>query len=454
MAASPDSLSIGKLDAITIIERTCSIFSLLGCLFIIISFSCSKVFHKPINRLVFYASFGNMMSNIGTLMARSYVNDINVFGCQFQAFLIQMFLPADALWTLAMAINVYLTFYFKFDAMRLRRMEIWYFLFCYGIPFAPALTYIFIASKDGVRMYGNATLWCWVSTEWDVFRIATFYGPVWVVISITFFIYLRAGGEIYKKRKQLRNFSSSATQDPEPLTMDDPFSTKTTEVTVTLEDTLETIGLSTLKNGKSEASRAMPAAYSVTITSDRNKRHSQIESSSPPEQSSQANVKIAAPPTRQGGGAAAQKRRANFEINSATWSYAKCAILFFTALLITWIPSSANRVYSLVHPGEISFPLEIMSALVLPLQGFWNALIYIVTSWSGCKMFLSDVFQRSEPSKPNHFVSEFHDRRKGGFRRSARNVHKGGAESESMTELAGDSRPGSNEEPKHGTSIV
>ncbi|KAK8035025.1 G coupled receptor like [Apiospora rasikravindrae] len=453
MANDSDTLSERKLNAITFIERTGSVFSLLGCIFIIISFSCSKVFHKPINRLVFYASFGNMMSNIGTLMARSYVNDINVFGCQFQAFLIQMFLPADALWTLAMAINVYLTFYFKFDAMRLRNMEIWYFLACYGIPFVPALTYIFISSKDGVRVYGNATLWCWISNSWDVFRIATFYGPVWVVISITFFIYLRAGGEIYKKRQLLRNFSSSATQDPEPLTMDDPSSTKTTEVTVTLEDTLETIGLATFGKGKSEVSQAAPAAYSVTITSDRNKRHSQHEPPSSPEQFSQTNVRIAAPHTRQGAGAA-QKRRANFEINSATWSYAKCAILFFTALLVTWIPSSANRVYSLVHPGEISYPLEIMSALVLPLQGFWNALIYIVTSWSGCKMFFSEVFQRSGRSKPNYFASEFHDLRKGAFKRSSRNIHNGGIESESTTELAHDSRPTSNEETKHGTSIL
>ncbi|KAK8058700.1 hypothetical protein PG994_009148 [Apiospora phragmitis] len=452
MANDSDTLSEGKLNAITSIERTGSVLSLLGCIFIIISFSCSKVFHKPINRLVFYASFGNMMSNIGTLMARSYVNDINVFGCQFQGFLIQMFLPADALWTLAMAINVYLTFYFKFDAVRLRSMEIWYFLACYGIPFVPALTYIFVSNKDGIRMYGNATLWCWVSNTWDIFRIATFYGPVWVAISITFFIYLRAGGEIYKKRKLLRNFSSSATQDPEPLTMDDPSSTKTTEVTVTLEDTLETIGLATLGNGKPEASQEPPAAYSVTITSDRNQRHYQPESSSSPEQSSQANVRIVAPPTRQGGGAA-QRQRANFEINSATWSYTKCALLFFTALLVTWIPSSANRVYSLVHPGEISIPLEVMSALVLPLQGFWNALIYIVTTWSGCKMFFSDVFHRSGRSKPDHFISEFHDRRKGAFKRSARNLHSK-AETESTTELANDSRPSSNDELKRGISTL
>lgn len=232
--------------------------------------------------------------------------------------------------------------------------------------------------------------------------------------------------------------------------MDEPISSKTTEVTVTLEDTLETIGLATIRTGKPEASQAMSAAYSVTITSDHNKRQSQTEFSSPPEQSSQANVRIAVPPpTRQGPGVA-QKRRANFEINSATWSYAKCALLFFMALLITWVPSSANRVYSLVHPGQISFPLEIASALVLPLQGFWNALIYIVTSWSGCKIFFSDIFQPSGRSKPNHFVSEFHDRRKGSARRSARNVHKCGADSESMTELAGENRPGSNEDPKDG----
>ncbi|KAK7967403.1 uncharacterized protein PG986_001680 [Apiospora aurea] len=453
MANDSDTHSQGKLNAITIVERTGSVFSLLGCIFIIISFSCSKAFHKPINRLVFYASFGNMMSNIGTLMARSYVNDIDVFGCQFQAFLIQMFIPADALWTLAMAINVYLTFYFKFDAVRLRSIEIWYFLACYGIPLIPALTYVFISSKDDIRLYGNATLWCWISNTWDVFRIATFYGPIWLVISITVFIYLRAGGEIYKKRKLLRNFSSSATQDPEPLTMDDPFSTRTTEVTVTLEDSLETIGLATFGNGKSEISQATPAAYSVTITSDHNKRHSQHEPASSPEQSSQANARTAAPPTRQVAGAA-QKRRANFEINSATWSYAKCALLFFTAMLVTWIPSSANRLYSLVHPGEISYPLEIMSAIVLPLQGFWNALIYMVTSWSGCKMFFSDVFRRSGRSKPNDFASEFHGRRKGAFKRSARNIHMGGAESESMTELAYDSRSTSNEETKHGISIM
>lgn len=41
-----------------------------------------------------------------------------------------------------------------------------------------------------------------------------------------------------------------------------------------------------------------------------------------------------------------------------------------------------NRVYSLVHPNEANFGLEFVSAFVLPLQGFWNSIIYIAVSWS------------------------------------------------------------------------
>lgn len=91
-------------------------------------------------------------------------------------------MQGDAFWALAMAINVYLTFYHQFDGRALRRMEIPYFLFCYGVPFIPGFTFIFIR-QHGERPYGNAILWCWLSKKWEVYRIATFYVPVWYVES-------------------------------------------------------------------------------------------------------------------------------------------------------------------------------------------------------------------------------------------------------------------------------
>lgn len=89
-------LTEGQLQAISIMERTCSVVSILGCLFTIVTFTCFRAFQeKPINRLVFYASFGNLMSCVGTLMSRSFLDHPNSFGCQLQALLIQWYAAFD-----------------------------------------------------------------------------------------------------------------------------------------------------------------------------------------------------------------------------------------------------------------------------------------------------------------------------------------------------------------------
>jgi hypothetical protein len=81
-----------QLINFSVLERVGSVLSLAGCSFIAITFLFSKAFHKPINRLVFYASMGNVFTNIATIMARAAVETKHYNGpfCQFQAFLIQM----------------------------------------------------------------------------------------------------------------------------------------------------------------------------------------------------------------------------------------------------------------------------------------------------------------------------------------------------------------------------
>jgi hypothetical protein len=81
-----------QMHAVEITEKVCSVFSLLGTAFIIITFLSDKSFHKPINRLVFYAAWGNIMSNVATLISTSGIRlGPNGFLCQFQAFLIQWY---------------------------------------------------------------------------------------------------------------------------------------------------------------------------------------------------------------------------------------------------------------------------------------------------------------------------------------------------------------------------
>lgn len=292
-----------------------------------------------------------------------------------------------------------------------------------------------------------------------------------VVIVITFFIYLRAGREIYNKRRQLHNFSQPAPY-PLPLLADPFTSLKTTEVYVTSEVVTVTtsepagvvlgpgefnsgttqgqtapLGLSGSRRASVPSPNNGPAAYSVTIssasaqprrgstgsaedsvdekppqkayrpgspppppppakdgddgldspisrTSSSSRRDSLSASNQPSPHHKSSSTSASTKGASKNGQPAPGplRRRAALEASSAAWSYTKCAILFFTAMLVTWIPSSANRVYSIVHPGEMDIALGFASAFVLPLQGFWNALIYIVTSWSACRELWAQCF--------------------------------------------------------------
>ncbi|KAL7918000.1 hypothetical protein ACQKWADRAFT_265005 [Trichoderma austrokoningii] len=398
-------LSDAQYRAITIIERTCSSISILGCMFTISTFCFSKYFSKSINRLVFFASFGNLITNIATMISRAYIDSPNSAGCQTQAFLIQSFMPADVYWTLAMAVNVYLTFYHKYDARALRRIEPIYLLCCYGLPFIPALIFLFIKDREGIRVYGPSGSWCWISDEWDVLRAAAFYAIVWVCIILTFAIYIRAGRTIYKVRKQVYVFQSS---DLDPISVDEVMTShqSTDAATLTMESMsgLEPPKLSQNISpqsyaGGSSSETATTRPQSVHVATNQSNLSNQSDGS-------QSTYYYASSPPHRGpnsprpggshGNVATRAfrsiRRRNHERDNAAWSYTKCALLFFTAMLVTWIPSSANRLYSLTHDKSTSVPLEFMSVLVLPLQGFWNCLVYITISWTACKNLFHDMW--------------------------------------------------------------
>ena len=65
-------------------------------------------------------------------------------------------MPADSLWTLAMACNVFLTFFRRYSASQLRALEWKYALLCYGIPFIPAIVFVFTQTEARGRIFGSA----------------------------------------------------------------------------------------------------------------------------------------------------------------------------------------------------------------------------------------------------------------------------------------------------------
>jgi len=265
-----------------------------------------------------------------------------------------------------------------------------------------------------------------------------------VVILITTAIYVRAGREIYTKRKSLRNFDAPP-MDPLPL-LSDPFtSVKVTEVHVTSEaavyptssDSIDLVQL-----------QPPPNAYTVTVSTSNTPFEQPIQeisedrfkyaeksldrrnttASRPSNTANSTIVPLSAyMPNSERSRLYPIRRHAAQQADNAAWSYTKVSVLFFIAMMITWIPSSANRLYSVVHPGHMSMALGYAAAFVLPLQGFWNALIYTTTSLQACRVVWDGIIYRKR--------SSVHGTLSGGSEGRENRSNKMYIETDSMTEL-------------------
>jgi len=84
------SLTESQASAVETAEKVSSVLSVVGAAFIISTFLLDTNFRKPINRLVFYAAWGNLFANVATLISRSGIRlGVTSSLCQFQGFLIQ-----------------------------------------------------------------------------------------------------------------------------------------------------------------------------------------------------------------------------------------------------------------------------------------------------------------------------------------------------------------------------
>lgn len=90
-----------QLLGVEVVTRTSSVVSILGSLFIIGTYLYLPYFRRPTTRLIIYATWGNIITNIATLVSVSTIpNDPSKASplCQVQSFLIQWFMLADPFW--------------------------------------------------------------------------------------------------------------------------------------------------------------------------------------------------------------------------------------------------------------------------------------------------------------------------------------------------------------------
>lgn len=173
-----------------------------------------------------------------------------------------------------------------------------------------------------------------MALPWDFLRIAVFYGPVWFVIFLTFAIYLRAGRVIFQKRQELAEAGCTDSSVDVDSTMEPAFHKKT-EIHVTSEITHTGRESDRLDRLIIASASYIPhrylspySPYTVTIeggaASDNN--------DDVPMQTLRSSQHDPY----------AKRRAAATDVNLAAWAYTKYAILFFIALLVTWVSTASS----------------------------------------------------------------------------------------------------------------
>jgi hypothetical protein len=171
-------LTHDQARTLTFVERSASILSVIGIATIILTFCFDKKFRNPIHRIVFINAFYNMFDVTATFISLSGPEAGNSSRlCQFQGFLNQMYVLgshvnktlapnsdpyrfplADVLWTLAMAIDVFLIVFYKYDTEDLHKLEKKYIAVVTTVVFIPAFTFLFIHTKEKGPMLASVTV--------------------------------------------------------------------------------------------------------------------------------------------------------------------------------------------------------------------------------------------------------------------------------------------------------
>ncbi|KAG7141184.1 Cyclic AMP receptor-like protein A like [Verticillium longisporum] len=407
--SGPEKMPLSGTQVTTIIalERTGASLSLIGITLIFVSYYLFKRLRTIPNLFIVFASVANIGASIACLIGYDgiLIGEASAL-CQAQAFMLEMFMQSDPWWSLAMAVNVYLVFFFGASPASFRQYLWVYCVICFGGPFIPAIV-LLLARPNGQMMYGNATLWCWINSDWSELRIYTYYLPIWICILCSILIYFAVGYHVFHQRNQLRNLTFSHIKDANEVSMsednrdsaeknltgrsEDWQVTAVTEVQITTGSPRpdRTIEIPTVPPAALTDSPQIHSAGHAQSWHSSHERvpspvisHTRFEtmiSSNPPP-----------PPPRRSllgyvkGGM--QKFNAKLQgLDPVKLAYLRTSFIFAISILVTWTPSSINRVNDLVNPGQVSFGLNVATAIVLPLQGVWNAVIYFMTSWTTVK---------------------------------------------------------------------
>ncbi|KAJ1561673.1 hypothetical protein HK096_003759 [Nowakowskiella sp. JEL0078] len=137
------------------------------------------------------------------------VNTIKVAAvCTIQGWGITFFLLAAMFWTACLSIQCLLAIQRGTKLDKIERLEKWFHIVSWGIPFILATTLLFIGTP-GNPVYTDATLWCWIGAAYQEYRFYFFYLWLWAIFLFNLGVYGYVGFTLWSTQRRLARFEKA-----------------------------------------------------------------------------------------------------------------------------------------------------------------------------------------------------------------------------------------------------
>ncbi|KAK2612728.1 hypothetical protein QQS21_001179 [Conoideocrella luteorostrata] len=322
-------LEANHIRILITIERIGSGLSMVAVVLTVISYIAFKRLRTTPNLFLVFASIANAGASCAAMMGYDGLRvGVKSAICQAQGFLFQWFIQADPWWSCAMAINVFLVFFNNANPATFQKYTWVYCIVCFGGPMIPAV--VLVSIKDDAK--GP------VIADADSFsRRNEWYGLAVTEVRVT------SGLPCSDSEEAI---ASSATTS-RPLSQ------------------VRCLSWGDAQNDIGSELRALPPQhFETTCSSSGGRRSNKLTLA---EKFSML------------------RSTALSRLDPVKMAYLRTSFIFGVSVLITWIPSSVNRLYSFANDGDVNYSLSIASGCVIPLQGVWNAVIFFTTSWSSVR---------------------------------------------------------------------
>ena len=159
----------------------CSAIGIVGALFVIVVyFSMSHLRSLFAFRLIMYLSSSDLLFSAAMLLGPQAGGQPL---CKVQAVVITLFGLATVLWTVTIALTMYVVVLSRDRNVEIHEAKA--VLVCYGLPLLVSVLPFLTGA------YGESVEWCWLKTDHyaSLWQICLFYGPLWIAFAINTFCY-------------------------------------------------------------------------------------------------------------------------------------------------------------------------------------------------------------------------------------------------------------------------